>query len=129
VLVGLPYGKDVLHAAPFFRSLFDSRWTMGQEYTNGTLVGASPELLETWGYEPVELPSVDDRIDACLSEAPSAQVECWAALDQYMMERVVPWVPYVFERYTRTVSSSVVHYSFDQLMAQPALDQIAVSEE
>lgn len=59
----------------------------------------------------------------------TARDQCWAALDQYMMERVVPWVPYVFERYTRPVSPRVLHYSFDQLMSQPALDQIAVSPD
>jgi peptide/nickel transport system substrate-binding protein len=129
LFAGLAYGKDILNAAPFFRSLFDSRWTLGDEFTNGTLVGATPELLSAWGYEPMELPSIDDRIDACLAEAPGSQAQCWAALDQYMMEEVVPWVPYVFERYTRPVSARVVNYSFDQLMAQPALDQIAVAPE
>jgi hypothetical protein len=42
------------------------------------------------------------------------------------MENVVAWVPYTFENYIRAVSNRVVHYSFDQSMAQPALDQIAV---
>lgn len=129
ILVGLAYGKDILNAATFFRSLFDSRWTLGDEFTNGSLVGATPERLAAYGYEPIEIPSVDDRIDACLAAAPGTQAQCWAALDQYMMERVVPWVPYVFERYTRTVSPRVVHYSFDQLTSQPALDQIAVSDD
>jgi peptide/nickel transport system substrate-binding protein len=129
LFAGLAYGKDILNAAPFFRSLFDSRWTLGEDFTNGTLVGATPELLSAWGYEPTELPSIDDRIDACLAEAPGSQAQCWASLDQYMMEEVVPWVPYVFERYTRPVSARVVNYSFDQLMAQPALDQIAVAPD
>jgi peptide/nickel transport system substrate-binding protein len=129
IFVGLAYGKDTLNAAGFFRSLFDSRWTLGDDFTNGSLVGATPEQLAAWGYEPIDLPSVDDRIDACLGEAPGAQAACWAALDQYMMENVVPWVPYVFERYTRPVSPRVVNYSFDQQMSQPALDQIAVLPE
>ena len=92
-------------------------------------MGATPEQLVAWGYEPLELPSIDDRIDRCLAQAPGSQPQCWAALDQYMMETVVPWVPYVFERYTRTVSPRVVNYSFAQLTSQPALERIAVSSD
>ena len=126
LLVGLPYGKDMLNAAPFFRSMFDSRWSFVGHSTNGTMVGASRERLARWGYDGVDVPSIDDRIDACLAQVGGTQVQCWASLDQYLMENVVPWVPYVFERYSRTVSPRVVDYSFDQLMAQPALDRVAL---
>ena len=129
LLVGLPYGKDSLNAAPIFRSLFDSRWSIGDDFTNGTMVGASPERLAAWGYDVTEVPSVDDRIDACLTLVGGAMVQCWADLDQYLMENVVPWVPYSFERYARTVPPRIVHYSFDQSVAQPAFDQIALEPE
>lgn len=129
LIVGLPYGKDSLNAGPIFRSLFDSRWSMGDDFTNGTMVGASPERLAAWGYEVTEVPGIDDRIDACLTLVGEAMVQCWADLDQYLMENVVPWVPYSFERYARTVSPRVVHYSFDQSVAQPAFDQIALDPD
>jgi len=128
-IMGLPYGKDMLNASPLFRALFDSRSSMGDEFTNGTMVGASRERLEAWGYDAVDVPNIDDRIDACLATGGGTQVQCWADLDQHLMENVVPTVPYVFERYVRPVSPRVVHYSFDQLMAQPALDQIAVDPD
>jgi hypothetical protein len=102
---------------------------MSDDFTNGNMVGTSRERLETWGYVPIDLPNVDERIEACLGRPTTAQVQCWAELDQYLMENVVPWVPLVFESYTHTVSSRVVHYSFDQSVAQPALDQIAVEAD
>jgi peptide/nickel transport system substrate-binding protein len=128
LIAGGPWAKDTLNAAHFFRPVFDSRYTLSDEATNGHMVGASKEQLDLWGYRPIELPKVDDRIDACLALLDSTtQVQCWASLDQYLMEKVVPWVPLFVESYTRTVSSRVVHYSFDQLAALPALDQIALS--
>jgi peptide/nickel transport system substrate-binding protein len=129
LLVGGPWAKDTLNAAHFFRSVFDSGWSMSDDFTNGNMVGTSRERLETWGYVPIDLPNVDERIEACLGRPTTAQVQCWAELDQYLMENVVPWVPLVFESYTHTVSSRVVHYSFDQSVAQPALDQIAVEAD
>lgn len=125
-IVGLAYGKDDLNAASYFSSNFDSRTSLSDDVTNGTMVGASAERLKTWGYAAANLPNVDDRIDDCLAKTGGSMVECWAALDQYLMENVVAWVPYTFENYIRAVSNRVVHYSFDQSMAQPALDQIAV---
>lgn len=129
LIIGLPFGKDMLNASPLFRALFDGRSSMDDDITNGTMVGASPERLEAWGYEAVDVPNIDDRIDACLATVGGTQVQCWADLDQYLMEIVVPCVPYVFERYVRPVSPRVVQYSFDQFMAQPALDQIAIDPD
>ena len=129
LLVGGPWAKDTLNAAHFFRAVFDSAWSMSDDFTNGNMVGTSPERLESWGYEPVDLPNVDERIEACVGRPTSAQASCWAELDQYLMENVVPWVPLVSESYTHTVSKRVIHYSFDQSVAQPALDQIALDPE
>jgi peptide/nickel transport system substrate-binding protein len=128
LMVGLAYGKDHLNASTFFTALFDSRSSIAGDHGNGTHVGASPEQLEAWGYEPLMLPNIDDRIDLCHGQTGGSQVQCWAGLDQHLMENVVPWVPYSFERHTRTVGRRVVHYSFDQSIALPALDQIQVAE-
>jgi len=127
MMVGTGFGKDHLNAASFFTANFDGRTSITSEEANGTLLGASPEQLASWGYGDVEVPNIDERIDDCHVRTGSEQVQCWAALDQYVMENVVPWVPYVFERHTRTVGPRVVNYSFDQLLALPALDQIAVA--
>jgi hypothetical protein len=129
MMIGLAYGKDHLNAASFFTANFDSRVSITPEEANGTHVGATAEQLADWGYGAVEIASIDDRIDDCHVRTGTSQVQCWAALDQYLMESVVPWVPYSFERHTRTVGPRVVSYSFDQLLALPALDQIAVAPD
>ncbi len=49
--------------------------------------------------------------------------------DQYMMESIVPWAPYVFELHTQVTSNSVAEFSFDQFMVQPALDRIALEAD
>jgi hypothetical protein len=43
------------------------------------------------------------------------------------MENVVPWVPYLFDNYVRTVSARVVNYTFDQFAGLPALDHIGLA--
>jgi len=93
---------------------------------NYSLVGADSALLAESGYAVTEVPNVDARLAACTPLVGAAQTECWAELDQYLTQEVVPWVPYIFEGYVRTVSADVAHYSFDQSIGLPALDQIAI---
>ncbi len=52
--------------------------------------------------DTTEVPNVDDRVEACLPLVGSAQFECVASADQYLMENVVPWVPYSQDRYAAT---------------------------
>jgi len=53
-------------------------------------------------------------------------VQCWADLDTYLMEDVVPWVPYLFDNDVVVLSANVTSYSFDQFAGLPALDRIAI---
>jgi hypothetical protein len=73
------------------------------------------------------VPSVDDRLQACLERRGVARTECWAELDQYLMTEVVSRVPYLFMEQTEVVSERVDAYSFDQFAALPALDRIALA--
>ncbi|MGZ6544467.1 MAG: ABC transporter substrate-binding protein [Actinomycetota bacterium] len=91
-----------------------------------SLLGASTEQLRAWGYAVSQVPAVDTSIDRCDALAGQQQVQCWASLDQHLMENVVPWIPFMFQTSTAMVSSRVVQYSFDQSTEQPALDQLAV---
>ena len=73
-----------------------------------------------------DVPGVDDRIDACLFELGEAQLRCWANLDQYLMEDVVPWVPTLSDVHVQVIPSRIARYSYDQFGDLPALDQIAL---
>jgi ABC-type transport system substrate-binding protein len=117
------WGKDYLNASTYFTQLFAAASVGG---TNTSLVGATSDQLKGWGYRVTEVPGVDDRIEGCLVQAGSPQLRCWADLDQYLMENVVPWVPYFSEAHTQVVPRRIVRYSYDQFANLPALDQIAL---
>jgi peptide/nickel transport system substrate-binding protein len=115
--------KDYPNGSQFFPALFSGA-TIGT--SNYSLVGATADQRAGWGYSVTEVPSVDDRIDQCSAVLGDAQTSCWAALDKYLMEDVVPWVPYIAETHVDLVSSRLASFSFDQSVALPALDQIAL---
>ncbi|MDP9341133.1 MAG: ABC transporter substrate-binding protein [Actinomycetota bacterium] len=108
--------KDYPNGAQFFPGLFSSE---GIGANNFSLVGASPDDLSTWGYTATQVPTVDDRIDQCLPIRGDAQTSCWAALDKYLMEDVVPWVPYIGEAHVDLVSSRLASFSFDRASPSP----------
>jgi peptide/nickel transport system substrate-binding protein len=124
----ISWGRDILNASNYFVPLFHSSSLRDPAGGNTTLLGASPDQLRTWGYQVTEVPSVDVRIDACLTKVGQAQLQCWVQLDQYLMENVVPWVPYLSENQVQVVPARIVHYSHDQSTGLPALDQIALGE-
>ena len=101
---------------------------VGNAIPNLSLVGARPEELRRWGYSVRSVPSVDGRISECLPLLGLAQIECWATLDQYLMEKVVPWVPFLRIGYTMTFSARVRNFTLDAATTGfTALDQIAVA--
>ena len=97
------------------------------DHNNLTHVGDDPDQLAAWGYDVTEVPNIDARIDGCLVAISLEATSCWASLDQYVMEGVVPSAPWVFFRQVRTVSAGVTGFSFDQFTGLPALDQISLA--
>jgi peptide/nickel transport system substrate-binding protein len=93
---------------------------------NWSLVGAAPSQLRRWGYRVRRVPSVDGRIDRCRRTVGGAAAACLARLDQFLMERVVPWVPLVQLLTVQVIPRRVVAYSYDVSNAMPALDRVAV---
>ena len=122
----IAWGKDYLNASNYFTPLFASDSIGNPATSNDSLTGATPEQLRRWGYHVTEVPSVDDRINSCLSQVGQAQLRCWADLDQYLMDAVVPWIPYQSDAHVQVVPSRIVRYSYDQFGDLPALDQIAL---
>lgn len=122
------WGKDYLDGSTFGEPLFGSVAIGPDGCCNYSLVGASAEQLREFGYEVTEVPNVDAKIDECeATPLGDARFQCWAEFDQQLMEEVVPWVPYLFDNYVRTVSERVVNYTFDQFAGLPALDHIALA--
>jgi peptide/nickel transport system substrate-binding protein len=117
------WAKDYLNASTYFPFLFSAG---GIGNGNVSLLGATRSQLRKWGYEGTDIPSVDDRIDSCLVQVGESQRRCWADLDQYLMEQVVPWIPYLSETHAQVVPHRIARYSYDQFADLPALDQIAL---
>lgn len=122
---GFGWSSDYLSGSAWFGPLALGR-QIGGTGANVSLIGATSEELAAWGYEPVDAPSLDARINDCVAVSGSAQFNCWAEVDQYLMERVVAWVPLITSQSARITSSAVTQFSFDQSISLPALDQIGV---
>ncbi len=134
--VGLGWIIDYPHGANWFPGLFEGiRIECPEPYAsagfceNYSLVGASPEQLEEWGYPVREVPTVDDRIARCMAQVGEAQFGCWADLDRYVMEQVVPWVPFLLQTAAHAFSPRVTAFTMDEFTRLPALDRIAVTGE
>ena len=101
---------------------------VGNAVPNLSLLGATREELRRWGYAVTSVPSVDGRLNECLPRLGLAQIECWATLDQYLMEKVVPWVPFLRIGYANTFSARVRSFTLDaSSTGLVSLDQIAVA--
>jgi peptide/nickel transport system substrate-binding protein len=126
--MGPGWGKDYPDGTTFGEPLFGSGSIGPDACCNYALVGASADALEENGYTTTEVPTVDDMMAAC-DETPAGdeRVQCWADVDTELMENVVPWVPYLFDNYVRTVSERVQNYVFDQFAGLPALEKIALA--
>jgi peptide/nickel transport system substrate-binding protein len=122
--IAFGWGKDLPVGSGWFPALFSFS---SEGCCNFSLLGASPAQLRKWGYSVASVPSVDDRIRRCLGRRGVAHTECWAELDQYLMNEVVTYVPYTSRLQTRVVSDRVIEYSFDQFAAEPAFDRIALA--
>jgi peptide/nickel transport system substrate-binding protein len=127
LFIGIGWSQSYIGASTYFLEQYYSPLAIAEDHHNGTLVGATREQLRRWNYDVVDVPNVDARIEACVPLVGTAQFECWAALDQYLMREVVPWIPFAFDRFVTVSSPRVLHYSYDPLAVGPALEHIAVS--
>ncbi len=123
---GPGWGKDYADGVTFGEPLFTSAG-LWESCCNYSLLGASPEQLTEWGYDVTEVPSIDDKEDECAALEPGDErFQCWAELDQQLMEEVVPMVPYLFDNSVDILSENIVNYSFDQFAGLAAFDSLAV---
>ena len=93
---------------------------------NYSLVGAPTSLLKENKYEVTQVPSADQKADECARLTDDARVQCWGEYDKFVMEEIVPWVPYIFATDTFITSERVQNYIYDSFAGQPALDKIAL---
>jgi len=121
------WGLDYPNGSTVFVPLTHSGALGGPDNANFFLLGADREQLRRWGYTVPSVPSVDERIERCLSLPSIDQPPCWAAVDSYLMEEVVPAIPLFFEIWPDWTSARIERYSWDAAFSYPALDQISLA--
>ncbi len=99
---------------------------LSQYNTNYSLIGATPEQLEQYGYDPsIEVPSMDAKIEECIAAVGDARSQCWAEADQILAEEVVAYVNLINSQNVQIVSSCVTNYQWAAFDSQTAFDQVA----
>jgi peptide/nickel transport system substrate-binding protein len=121
------WGKDYPDATTFAEPLFGSASLGPDACCNYSLVGVSPEHLKKYDYSVTDVPSADPQIEECAQATDEERTQCWAELDEYLMNEVVPWVPYLFDNNVDIISGNVVNYTFDAFAGMVALDHIGVT--
>jgi peptide/nickel transport system substrate-binding protein len=123
------WGKDYADPSTFM-VLFDSRSILPEGNVNYSLVGVTPDMKKKLGLNAKAvvngIPSVDDKIDACNKETGDKRQSCWEDLDKYLMENVVPWVPYLDASNVTVVGPDVTKYEYDQFAGTTAWAHVAL---
>ncbi len=121
------WGKDFADASTFM-VLFDSSSILPQGNVNYALVGLTAEAAQDGNIKGnVEnVPSVDEQINECEPLTGDERLTCWQELDQYLMEEVVPWVPYLDATNVDVLGPAVSAYEYDQFSGEAAFSRLAV---
>jgi peptide/nickel transport system substrate-binding protein len=126
------WGKDFPDSSSFVGFLFDGRGIACEGNFNYSMVGFTQDKADECGVDFVETPSVDADIDNCKQVALEGDVDatnaCWLALDQKLMEDIVPWVPYLWPEVLTTIGPAVTAWEFDQFAGTTAFSKVAVDE-
>ncbi len=122
------WGKDYADPYTFFAELFDSGAIIKSGNTNYSLVGLTPAIAKKVGATGniTNVPSVDSDIAACSAKLAQDRITCWENLDKKLMEKVVPWVPYLWPNNVFIIGPNVTHWNYDQFTDGPAYSSVAV---
>jgi hypothetical protein len=128
------WGKDWPDASTFFEALFTSGAIQPGPGVNNNLplVGITAEINEQreLGIEGnlENVPNIDEQFEECnVMELGQARIDCFNALDQTLMEDVVPYVPYRWDQEVHLLSEDVAQWEFDQNAGEMSFAHIAVS--
>jgi peptide/nickel transport system substrate-binding protein len=132
------WGKDYASPYGFDFFLFNTAGLACEGSVNYSNVGITEDVAAECGDNVLdaynaaveangEIPSVDADMEACVATPPGDEYNaCWAALDQRLMEEIVPWVPYRWGSQNTVLADSVVAWTFDQSAGWTAYSRTAV---
>jgi peptide/nickel transport system substrate-binding protein len=118
--------RDFPDAFAFVTGLFSSA-SLTPSCCDDSLTGATAAQLKSWNYtNTTPTPNVDGQLNNCAPAQGSNRLQCYANVDKYLMENVVPWVPYRFANQVTLTSQRVTNWTFDDFATWIALDQVAL---
>jgi ABC-type transport system substrate-binding protein len=127
------WGLDYPDAYSFAGPLFTKEAIIPTGNTNYALVGLDQAKAQELGIkypEGAQIPNVDADINRCQETTDLAQrVTCFVDLDKKLMEQVVPWVPYLWNKVVVITNPSVTKYEFDQFSTEISITEIAVNNK
>ncbi len=123
------WAYDYVDAYTYLSPMFDSASisAAGNPDTSLTSLTASAAQRLGIAFPSGGVPSVDDKISACEAEAGAQRATCWADLDKYLMEQVVPLVPYLWSNVIVITGTDVTHFEADPISQGVTFTQVAVS--
>ena len=119
------WGKDFASAFTYFDPLLDG----GENGSNYAFLGTTEADLTKNGYTvPADgIPNITDQIDECWAKPVGDEAnQCWADLDKYVMEEIVPVVPRRFSNQIDILGVDIANYSFDQFAGMGAVDHYSM---
>ena len=96
----------------FVTGLFSSA-SLTPSCCNDSNMGATLDQLKGWGYTSATagIPGAEDQLNQCLPTPPGDQRNtCYEGVDKFLMETVVPWIPYRFANQVGITSPRVLNY-------------------
>ena len=123
------WAYDYADAYTYLSPMFASSSIAASGNPNTTLTGLTAAQARTLGisYPPGGVPSIDAKLAACEALAGTERATCWADLEKYLMEDVVPMVPYLWSNVIVITGDSVTHFEADPISQGTTFTQVAVS--
>jgi len=123
------WAYDYVDGYTYLLPMFDSQSISGEGNPNTSLTGLTQAQASQFhvSYPAGGVPSVDGRINACEAETGTSRVTCWSNLDEYLMQNVVPLVPYLWSNVIVITGSDVTHFEADPISQGTTFTQVAVS--
>jgi peptide/nickel transport system substrate-binding protein len=112
-----------------YLAIFSTKLLFPTGNSDWSLVGMTRQQAHRLGmpYPAGGIPSVDSQVNSCESQLGSPRMQCWANLDKYVMQNVVPVVPYLWHTLLTITGQDVTHFEADPFSTSTSFTQVAVS--
>jgi peptide/nickel transport system substrate-binding protein len=112
----------------FVTGLFSSA-SLTPSCCNDSIMGATLDQLKGWGYTDATGPTLgaEDQLAQCLPAQGDDRTTCYEGVDKYLMENVVPWIPFRFANQVGLTSTRVLNYHMNASSGWISLSLVALA--